>query len=92
MTIIWRRPPNPDLVGLTALIITDLGTSQKQISIADRGGPCGLPEEKWLPVHASGSLKTGIYNFNGEEIEGRENAVSRMKDYVRINYPTLLLQ
>ncbi|MBI4116256.1 hypothetical protein HY449_00765 [Candidatus Pacearchaeota archaeon] len=78
-------------VGLTAFILTHPETQKKSIEIASgAGNPCGIKEEKWLNVHAFGSTKTGMYDFNGERIEGIENVASKMRNYVRENYSHLL--
>ncbi len=80
-----------DLVRLTAVIITDFATSEKRICISKPDPkPCGLIDERWLPVHAEGSTLTDTYEFNGEQIKGRDNVVARMKECVRENYAEFL--
>jgi len=77
-------------INLSALIYTNRETSKKSLQIVMGGGPCGIEEEKWLAIHAHGNTRTDIYHFNGEEIKGKEEVISRMKKYVTENYSHLL--
>ena len=92
MTIASSRPrdKNPDLVGLSAYIHTDLVTSEKSIVVTSQGGPCGVPEEQWLRVHALGSRVTGVYTFNGDTLVGRDRVEIAMTEHVEENYAHLL--
>jgi len=90
MTILRNRKPREGFVRLSAVIITNQQTLEKSVSIVEGGGPCGILEEKWFGVIAFGSTKTDTYKFNGQRIKGRENVVSRMKEYVTSNYSHFL--
>ncbi len=86
-----RRLEESGYTGLTAFILAHSGIPKKSVEIASgAGNPCGVEGEIWLNVHAFGSTKTDIYDFNGEKIEGIKNVISKMKSYVRENYSHLL--
>lgn len=85
-----REEEEQGLVQLSAVITTRPKSLEKSISIVEGDGPYGVPGEIWLGAMASGSTVTDIYLFNGEEIRGRDNVDSKIKEYVRKNYSHLL--